>query len=211
MTESLLNIRKAIKSDVDQIVSVHRKVFSGFYLDRMGSAFLKIYYECALANSGVISFIATDKSGVIVGFVLGFKFPKSFYKEFKSAKSKLFLPITIAILRSPSLLIPTISNILKVDKNSTTDNNDSYTELVSIGVLPNSKGIGSQLLTKFIHIADLSDSKEIRLTTNRDDNHKANQFYLKHGFENKGIEYQHKRVLNKYSLYRLNTHLIEKK
>ena len=60
--------------------------------------------------------------------------------------------------------------------------------------------MGSQLLRKFIDVAYLSEVNEIRLTTNRDDNDSVNQFYLKHGFQNMGIEYRNKRALNKYSL-----------
>ena len=200
VTDAALRIRKAMDSDIDQIVSVHRAAFSGFYLDRMGPAFLRVYYECALANAGVISLVAVQESGAIEGFVVGFKSPKLFYTEFKSVKSRLLLPMILAILRRPLLLIPSVANVFKVDKDSTTENDGTYTELVSIGVTGNGKGMGSQLLRKFIDVAYLSDVNEIRLTTNRDDNDSVNQFYLKHGFQNMGIEYRNKRALNKYSL-----------
>lgn len=113
--------RRATLEDIDQILSIHRKAFSGFYLDEMGPAFLRVYYECALANEGVIS---------------------------------------------------------------------------------KGRGIGSQLLRKFVEFAWQSDANEIRLTTNRDDNDSVNQFYLKHGFHNIGVEYRNKRALNIYSLKR---------
>jgi ribosomal protein S18 acetylase RimI-like enzyme len=197
-----LRVRKAMESDIDQIISVHREAFSGFYLDKMGPAFLRVYYECALANAGVISFVAVQGLGVVVGFVVGFKSPKSFYTEFKAVKSRLLFPIILAMFRRPSLLIPSLANIFKVNKDSINENDETYTELVSIGVTGHGKGIGSQLLREFINVAWVSNVNEIRLTTNRDDNDSVNQFYLKHGFHKMGIEYRNKRALNKYSLER---------
>ena len=202
MTNDVLRVRKAMASDVDQILLVHREAFSGFYLDKMGPAFLRVYYECALANAGVISFVAVQESGVVEGFVVGFKSPKLFYTEFRAVKSRLLFPIIFAILRRPWLLIPSLANVFKVNKASINDNDGTYTELVSIGATSNGKGIGSQLLRKFIDSAWLSGANEIRLTTNKDDNDGVNLFYLKHGFHKIGIEYHNKRALNKYSLER---------
>ncbi len=210
MTNAVLRVRTSMESDVDQILSVHREAFSGFYLDKMGPAFLRVYYECALANLGTISLVAVQESGVVEGFVVGFKSPKLFYTEFRSVKSRLFFPIIRAILRRPSLLIPSLLNVFKVNKDSINANDETYTELVSIGVTGNAKGIGSELLRKFIDSAWLSGANEIRLTTNRDDNDGVNQFYLKHGFHKMGIEYRNKRALNKYSLERSDVVFEEK-
>ncbi len=194
--------RRATLGDIDQILSIHRKAFSGFYLDEMGPAFLRVYYECALANKGVISLVAVEESGDVEGFVVGFKSPKLFYTEFRSSKSRLLFPIIFAILRRPSLLIPSLANIFRVNKDLINETDDTHTELVSIGVISKGRGIGSQLLRKFVEFAWQSDANEIRLTTNRDDNDSVNQFYLKHGFQNIGVEYRNKRALNIYSLKR---------
>lgn len=202
MTTAGLRLRKAMASDIDQIISVHREAFSGFYLDKMGPAFLRVYYECALANAEVISLVAVQRSDIVVGFVVGFKSPRSFYTEFKAAKKRLIFPLIIAIFRRPSLLLPSLANIFKVNKDSVNENDQPYAELVSIGVAGQGKGIGSQLLREFIRVAWVSNVNEIRLTTNRDDNDGANQFYLKHGFDQMGVEYRRKRALNKYSLDR---------
>ena len=202
MTTAGLRVRKATERDVDQIVSVHRQAFSGFYLDKMGPAFLRVYYECALANAQVISLVAVEESGAVEGFVVGFKSPKSFYTEFKALKSRLFFPIILAMLRRPSLLMPSLINIFKVNTDSRNENDETYTELASIGVGDHGKGIGSRLLREFINIAWLSNVSEIRLTTNRDDNDRVNLFYLKHGFHKMGVEHRSRRTLNKYSLKR---------
>lgn len=200
MSRLEISIRQGVSSDVDAIVAVHRSAFSGFYLDRMGKRFLRVYYECALSNSSVICLVATNRADQICGFVVGFTNPGSFYREFRLARRRLVVPATLAIFRNPSVIVESVLNVLRVSRQAQVDRAGSFTELVSIGVSGDGKGLGSSLLRSFISQALRREVKEIRLTTNKHDNDRVNDFYVKHGFEASGEEIRGSRILNEYSL-----------
>ena len=203
-------LRKMIEADINSVVKIHEKSFQGFFLEKMGYHFLKAYYKIILSYEDSISYVAIDENNEIVGFVVGFVNPKEFYNKFQKSRVKLIFPIMIGIIFRPYIIKEILGNIKRVssyqNNNNNNNNNDDgksdndKIELSSIAVKTSSKGIGSELLQIFINKSWQLGLKKIILTTDQDNNHHANAFYLKNGFRQTGVEIRNNRKLIKYEL-----------
>lgn len=198
-----MNIREMVSSDLNDVVRVHHKAFKGFFLDKMGTSFLKSYYTCVLNYEGSIAIISLDSKNCLNGFAVGFKDPKIFYKEFSATKRKLILPIISGLIRNPNLILEILYNILRISK--TDEFADNTVELSSIAVGEHGKGLGGLLLEEFIRISWISNSKQIYLTTDLKNNENTNNFYKKYGFNQTGIEKRRNRSLVRYMLINSNS------
>lgn len=186
-------LRKAEIGDINVIVAIHQTAFQGFFLDRMGPRFLKIYYRTILDYDRSILLLHMDEKGEIDGFAAGFRDPERFYRHFRSYRRKMMLPILFALFRRPGLIFQIARNTSRV--TSVTEPHGTQVELSSIGTNRPGTGAGSQLLVGFCEQAAQFGASEVRLTTDRDDNDGVVDFYLRHGFEIHGTEERHGRVL----------------
>ncbi len=189
-----------IAKDIDHIVKIHQRAFKGFFLEQMGPIFLKNYYKYIYKYHGSIALVAQDDKKNILGFCVGFKNPSNFYKFFYSNKIQLIPSIFIGFLRRPKILISILRNIFRVNSEANIESNENQFELSSIGVDPNSKGIGGILLKEFIEIVRSKGSSEIVLTTNKFGNNKVHNFYKSHGFVEKEDIIRGERILKKFTL-----------
>ncbi len=191
-------IRDAIRSDISGIVRVHQIAFKGFFLDRMGPAFLRAYYRAILDYEGAILLVHSDRPGEVDGFAAGFLEPDHFYAHFRSRRIRMLPAIALALLRRPNLFIEIVRNTGRVARAA--ELNVAAAELASIGTSRRGAGVGSHLLRAFCERSAALGADEVRLTTDRDDNGAVVRFYLDHGFEQTGVEFRGERAL--YSLAR---------
>ena len=85
-----------------QIVAIHQKAFSHFFLTRIGARFLRLYYELVLHyQAGIV--LVSECQGVLNGFVCGFANPAEFYRLMWRNRRAFALPAFAALLRHPSL------------------------------------------------------------------------------------------------------------
>lgn len=187
-------IRDAIRSDIPGIVRVHQIAFKGFFLDRMGPAFLRAYYRAILDYEGAILLIHSDGPGGIDGFAAGFLEPDHFYAHFRSRRIRMLPAIALALLRRPNLFVEIVRNTGRVARAA--EMNVAAAELASIGTSRRGAGVGSGLLRAFCERSAVLGADEVRLTTDRDDNGAVVRFYLDHGFEQRGVEFRGERALH---------------
>lgn len=196
--------RRMLDADIKSVVKIHKTAFEGFFLEQMGTPFLRAYYHILLNYSGSIAHVYIGRNNTIEGFAVGFIDPAGFYKEFKRSVPKLIFPILFGIINNPKLLYKIFENIKRVSHHDTSDNQEllghDTAELSSIAVINKASGIGSILLNRFIEDVCSNDILNITLTTDSKNNELVNKFYLKHGFKKSGLEVRKGRELCRYVL-----------
>ena len=75
---SQLPVRNMLVSDIPSVVSIHNYAFQGFFLGRMGSAFLTEYYSIVLEYNEATAIIRQDEQQKVNGFTVGFVRPGFF-------------------------------------------------------------------------------------------------------------------------------------
>jgi glycosyltransferase involved in cell wall biosynthesis/ribosomal protein S18 acetylase RimI-like enzyme len=198
-TEPTVAVRPADAADLSEIVAIHQKAFSDFFLTRLGPKFLHRYYRLVLDySSGII--LAREKNGTLQGFVCGFLNPPEFYRLMWRKKRAFMLPALFAVLRKPSLTGKLLSGIHRL-QTSAAQAQPETCELSSIAVTPvvSGNGVGKSLVRAFLEQSWNMQAECVSLTTDADDNDGANRLYRETGFSVVRRFLQHKgRWMNEY-------------
>ena len=174
-------IREMRLEDLDRVVDIHLRAFSGFFLSSLGSRFLRLLYRSIVLYDESVALIY-DQEGKIAGFIAGAIAPSKLYKYLIRTQFLGFAwAATSGIARNPLILPRLLCAFLYPGKTSPLANTAT---LMSIAVDPNiqTKGIGKQLVNVFLQKASEHDVDQVDLTTDRVDNETANLFYRKLGF-----------------------------
>lgn len=174
----MLVISKLRKEDVKCIADLHQKGFDNFFLTSLGSDFLQEFYCSIIKSSNSIAIGAFDENENLVGFAVGAKTKKGFYKELLRSN---FFPLLISAAHSLFANPAKIYRLAKSFFTKETSNEDylNSATLLSICVDPQKKGlkIGKCLLQSYeTEVKKISDS--ITLTTDALNNHYVNSFYV---------------------------------
>lgn len=166
---------------VQEIVDIHMKTFTGFFLTFLGKGFLKTLYKGFMEHpmSDVIVAIEGNK---VIGFCAYSEDLSRFYKYLIKRKVIYFAFYALgAFFRKPKILF----RLLRAFKYSGESKRyESYIELSSIGVdsIMKNQNIGSKML-KFLQNTYSNKCFEyIKLETDAECNESANFFYQKNGF-----------------------------
>lgn len=192
-------IRPMERADLPQVVKVHRMAFRGFFLDRMGPAFLRAYYAAVLDYPGSMALVL-EREGKIHGFAVGFMDPDGFYRHFRARRIRLLPAIALGLLRRPWLLGDVLGNRNRVETSADMRKPSGTAELSSIGVAAKGDGSGARLLRAFCKGMFDQGASQILLTTDEADNEAVHRFYRKHGFQAIGVEDRGNRRLTVYRL-----------
>lgn len=166
---------------VDDIVDIHIKTFTGFFLTFLGKGFLKHLYKGFIEHN-VSNVIGTFDDGKLVGFLAYSEDISGFYKYLIR---KGLLPFAFysaaAFFRKPGIMLRLL-RAFTYSKSS--KRSEAYVELSSIGVLPEAKsrGIGTMLIDELKRSIDREKFSYIKLETDKPNNDAANAFYIKNGF-----------------------------
>lgn len=166
---------------IDQVVDIHMKTFSGFFLTFLGRGFLKQLYKgfCSHEQSGVL---VAELDDYVVGFLAYSEDLGDFYKYLIK---RSWLPFTWysigAVIRKPSAITKLIRAFLKPGES---ERKDKYIALSSIGVLPEAKNqhVGSRLIDGLKKNFDSEQFDYIKLETDAVNNDDVNAFYVSNGF-----------------------------
>jgi glycosyltransferase involved in cell wall biosynthesis/ribosomal protein S18 acetylase RimI-like enzyme len=175
-------VRAATAADLADIVAIHQKAFSHFFLTRMGAEFLRRYYHLVLDyRAGIV--LVSETRGMLNGFVCGFADPASFYRSMWRSRLAFASPALAALFRNPSLGAHMVSAVRRIQATATQGPPRSC-ELSSIAVAPEAsgKGIGKTLLRAFLHQSWDQQVQSVYLTTDAHDNEAANELYRDVGF-----------------------------
>ncbi|PYT11349.1 MAG: hypothetical protein DMG59_26680 [Acidobacteria bacterium] len=188
--------RQAIAADIPAIVEIHQAAFADAFLTRLGSPFLRKYYQAVLSYHGGILLVSQGQAG-LKGFVAGFLRPREFYRGMRQSRWTFVGPTIWALVRDPSLFARVIYNVRRIGK-SAPNTLSNRCELSSIAVRPDcsGKGVGTQAWAK--------GAQCVYLTTDARANDATNMFYGRLGFQvRKRFEQYHGRVMNEYVIDRV--------
>jgi ribosomal protein S18 acetylase RimI-like enzyme len=199
-------VRAAEEQDLPEVVSIHRKAFSHFFLTQLGSDFLDRYYGLVFQfPEGIL--LVSEANGVVNGFVSGFVDPAGFYRFMWNNRWGFVRPVLAAVLRHPSLVTKVIQGVQRIQTTSSEWPSGSC-ELSSIAVSPESSGggVGKALMRAFLDEAGARNARAVYLTTDAEDNQQANELYRRVGFQQVRRFLQRKgRWMNEYVIDGLAT------
>lgn len=190
------------KKYVHDIVDIHMKTFTGFFLTFLGEGFLKQLYAGFIEHEESNVIIAFNEDEKVIGFLAYSEQLSAFYKYLITRKLLQFAWFAFcAFLKKPQILFRLLRAFTYSDGSK---REEQYVELSSIGVLPEKKnlGVGSKMIEFLKQQFNGSGFDYIKLETDRDDNEGANHFYQKNGFI---LDHSYKtvegRAMNEYRLY----------
>jgi ribosomal protein S18 acetylase RimI-like enzyme len=168
-------------SDLNQVVAVHVRAFSGFFLTFLGPTFLRLMYRQLRNNKDGVVFVAT-RGARLVGFAAGVTRQVAFYRHLIVAHSPQFaLAATGMFLRHPSVL----KRLLRAFRQPEYVRQSAAEAcLMSLAVVPelHGSGIGKCLVDEFCDELFRRGASSVSLTTDGDNNDRVNAFYRKVGF-----------------------------
>lgn len=198
-------IRKAGADDLPDIVAIHQKAFSHFFLTRLGGEFLRRYYGLVLNyEAGIV--LVNECQGALEGFACGFVDPAEFYALMRRNRRAFVLPTLSALVRQPFLTAKVLDGVQRIQTPASRGNSAPCCELSSIAVTPEAAGagLGKALLHAFVGQAWSMDAQYVYLTTDADGNESGNALYRSAGFQQTRRFLQRKgRWMNEYVINRL--------
>ncbi|WP_051176862.1 GNAT family N-acetyltransferase [Halodesulfovibrio aestuarii] len=184
---------KVIKCDTEQlnsVVQLHLQSFEGFFLSRLGPAFLEELY-CAFANNNdACCFVLLDKAGAVTGFISGTSSPQSFFKRLLMLRWWRFcLASVFALLRNPVEMSTRLMKAVVYRGDNSPALSGKPALLSSVAVLPGkqNKGAGKLLVAAFEKWAQTQGCDGVYLLTDAVFNDTVNSFYLRNGFMVKDV------------------------
>lgn len=195
-----VNVRNMVTEDLEEVIKVHKTAFPGFFLTRMGTKIIRLYYETLINYDGTIALVACQQhnKSLIEGFVTGFSNPRGFYSVFNRKRREMALSIIIALLKDPKLITDIWRNAYRIQ--SLTLQDSSEVELSSIAARKTGVGTGGLLIKSFIDIASKQGATHIRLSTDAENNDFVRKFYESKGFQVGYFENRGKRRMCHYVL-----------
>lgn len=197
MKVTILNDRDKI----DEIVDIHMKSFSGFFLTFLGKGFLKQLYKGFLEeeNSGLI--VAFDENKKVLGFLAYSSDLSGFYKYLiKKHLISFGWYAMFGFLRNPKIFFRLI-RALTYSREAKRE--EKYIELSSIGVLPINEngGVGTKMID-YLKNLSFKGYQYIKLETDAIDNERVNNFYKKNKFIlDHSYSTPEGRIMNEYRFY----------
>lgn len=196
---SRVNVRKMIANDVAEVASLHRQIFSDYFLTHMGQSFLEHYYKEFMDQSENYGFVAVNED-VLLGFVVGTSDSERLYTRFYRRNFALLVPISLWRLAvDPYVRRHMWSRMTHVRRalrslfgrvrgqgspSESASQSRAVARLLSVGVGPECRGQGvaDALVGRFCeHLRQ--DGFEIVGLSVRSNNNRAISFYKKIGWQ----------------------------
>lgn len=173
-------VRKAMLSDLDKVVEIHKQEFSDHFLGIFSQSLIRKFYLCFLNNSCI--FLVSEERTVVNGFILG-----GLSSELEQSKADFLknnkMHYMFEILLNPRVYIKALQRfplLLKVKKENKAVLDKEPVRLLSIAVADSAKGRGvaRELINNFeAEVNCVEYGLSVKL-----DNKRAIDFYSKNGF-----------------------------
>lgn len=182
MSISRISVIPMESQHIKDVVQIHLARFPDFFLTILGPRFLQLLYREILATPGQVSLVAVEDERV-VGFVTGLGHQSRFFGLLVRRRLLSFAWASFtAALRRPSI-IPRLFRALTYSR--VTQEAAAQALLMSIAVAADmsGRGIGQQLVRRFLSDMQINGVDSVSLITDRDDNERVNMFYQALGFQ----------------------------
>ena len=175
--------RNAQKDEYKQLAAIHHAAFKEFFLTGLGLGFLQTYYRVVLASGLSIAVCAVDENNNILGFCSGSKTKGGYHTKILIHGWWLFgMQAIRLVFTRPAALLRLARNL---NKRPHPADDGHYSELLSIAVLPQAKGMGAgkSLLAAYEQEATKAGFSRVALTTDFNNNDDVLAFYQKSGYK----------------------------
>ena len=179
-------IRDSKVQDAKLLAKLHIQIFPGFFLSTLGVSFLTSYYKVVLRHPETICLFAEDIDHQVYGYVLGRANAKGYLKRIvKSAPLSFSIHALRLLFTRPMALIRLIKNLEKRRNDKDVSDDQNYSEIGLIGVVPDYKGlgIGHKLLNEFQNRLKSFGVNYLSLTTDAKNNESTLIAYKSWGFK----------------------------
>lgn len=176
--------RQALISDVPSVARIHLEAFEGFFLSQLGYGFLCVMYRVFLVNTAGVFVVQESNNGQVTGFAVGALSTGQKDRWLALRYMPHFLWASLpAIFRHPRTIVTRLIARFFETGSSFNVPNDAAV-LRSIGVLTSERGSGAagDLLGAFEQMALRQGAAHVYLTTDQDNNERAQKFYKRHGY-----------------------------
>ena len=188
----MIEVVKPQIGDLADIARLHREVFPGFFLTKLGDKFLRELYMGFLVQSSGILFVAKD--GIeLVGFVAGAAEPDVFFSGLRRRRWASFLIKAIpAAMKSPLLVCRKLYAAMFY-KGDAPLASKSWALLSSLGVSTHYRGtaVAELLLASFEAEAMKAHASHVYLMTDSSGNERVQAFYSKNNYMVESCFLQH--------------------
>jgi ribosomal protein S18 acetylase RimI-like enzyme len=194
----MITVRALKLEETRNIAALHQMAFDNFFLTSLGAKFLSKFYGSIIKSHEGIAIGAFDDNYELVGFAIGTKTKKGFYKTLlKNNFVSLSLAASTSLIKNPKNINRLIKSFLTTETSN--DSFLTYASLLSICVHPEKKGqkIGKYLLEAF-ESEIMDHNSGITLTTDRLNNDYVNNFYISNNYILTDKFNQSKREMNFY-------------
>ncbi len=176
--------RQALITDVPSVARIHLEAFEGFFLSELGYSFLCVMYRVFLINPAGVFVVHESKDGQVTGFAVGALShgQKDRWLALRYMPQFLWAALP-AIFRRPRTIVTRLAaRFFETGASFDVPNNSAL--LRSIGVLTSERGGGAAggLLGAFEQVALRQGAMHVYLTTDQDNNVRAQKFYKRHGY-----------------------------
>lgn len=178
----MITVRFLTLKETKSIAALHQIAFDNFFLTSLGSKFLSKFYSSIIKSHEGVAIGAYDNNNELVGFAIGAKTKKGFYKTLlKNNFISLSLAASTSLIKRPNNINRLIKSFLTTETSN--DSFLNYASLLSICVNPEKKGqkIGKHLLLAF-ESEIIECSAGITLTTDKLNNDYVNNFYVSNNY-----------------------------
>jgi ribosomal protein S18 acetylase RimI-like enzyme len=172
-----VSIARMRPAHVPAVVDVHLASFPQFFLSMLGPRCLALLYGEILREHGCAAFVALDAQADVVGFVAGVGRQDRFFLRLAKRRWLGFgVASAGAALRRP-WIIPRLLRALTHHRVAARATAPAL--LMSLAVRPElaGKGIGRQLVRRFLAAMKSQQVAAVSLTTDRYNNEAVNRFY----------------------------------
>lgn len=178
-----VEVKEISIKDINALVIVHKRAFPDFFLTSLGDRFLSLYYKTVKKNNqGIL--LGYYRKEKLLGFCAATMVSTSFHSRLikENLLDYSFIAFRLLFFR-PLAIARLYKNLVK--KGSSIKDKGNYAELLSIAV-DNScqgEGIGKKLLNELEKIVIERGGDCLSLTTDFEDNAKAQGFYTSIGYK----------------------------
>lgn len=191
-------IRRMDTTDLPAVTDIHIRSFPGFFLTFLGRNFLMLLYRNINSDEeGIV--LVSDTSNGINGFVAGVTNQSGFYTRLVKRQLWAFGWAGLGALIKQPTILPRLLRALNQSSQSKTSATEAC--LMSIAIHPDAqgKGVGRELVSAFCQVMTKQGVEAISLTTDHNNNARANEFYISLGFTlTRTFETPEGRVMNEY-------------
>ena len=179
----MLQIRPATSGDLKKIVSLHEMAFPGFFLTRLGPAFLRELYD-GFMNDDTGCLVVAVIDGQICGVLAATIDPDGFFGRLRSRRGFHFaLRALPGLLKSPLLVIKKLWTAVRY-RGDDVVNRPGGALISSLAVSPAARrrSVGKALVQWYCEYAARQGKGYVYVITDRHDNDAVIRFYKKQDF-----------------------------